>query len=404
MQLSNTIRDKRPSTQWIAYFAIMYYALSFPNAIELMIGSLLAVLFIIIEQNGKVRINSSFLWVFLFVLTFFLLESYLKYSLYKRVAYSFNMILLFLLGYNLYNSKDNNIKQQSIAKNAIDIMFYGIAFYIIVCIIYTLIRGFRFDSNYREPIIFWNNQVGSSTHFGSISTLPMALGIYKLFMCSGKEQLRALFITVSIIVVNLLLSNRASLLFLGAFLLIAVLFKYSGKRLDKAFAAYIVLAVLMIFSYFLYEFNFFGVRDLVYNIPVFQRIQLLEQIGYKDPRIERQLYVIKHFKESVFGGGYFSNLIGDPHNVWLDIYDYSGIIPFIFFSIISFTAIFRVILGIQKYSADKIFGMLSMIIIGFMIAFVEEPVFRSVESYTILFFFSLGLLFRWADDRKRLYT
>lgn len=402
MQLSNATKDKRISAQWIAYIVLLYFSLSFPNAVELMIGALLAGLFIIFKQKGKIRISSSFLWVILFVVTFFLYESYLKYSLYKRIAYSANMLLLFLLGYNWYCEYDDKIERQSLAVKAIDIMFYGITFYIILCMINTIARGFRFDSFYREPIIFWNNQVGSSTHFGSISTLPMALGIYKLFMCSGKEKRNAIIVTAALIVVNLLLSNRASILFLGAFVLVGVLFKYSGKRPDKAFAAYIGLAVLMLFIYFSYELNIFGVRDLLYKIPVFQRIQFLDQLGYKDPRIERQLYVIQHFRESMFGGGYFAQTNGETHNVWLDIYDYSGVVPFIIFFIISIKVVRRAIYGIRESSTDGIMGMLSMIMVGFFVAFAEEPVFRSVESYTILFFFTTGLMFRWYDDRKLL--
>ena len=117
-----------------------------------------------------------------------------------------------------------------------------------------------------------------------------------------------------------------------------------------------------------------------------------DALGYEDPRLERQLYVITNFFKHTKGGGFFFTEVGEVHNVWLDVYDYAGMLPFLMFVFFTFSVIKHMLKCFKATSQDTVAAYLIVVLFSYMISFAEEPVIRASEPYFVLFFFVCGLV------------
>jgi O-antigen ligase len=204
------------------------------------------------------------------------------------------------------------------------------------------------------------------------------------------------------VVVNIIISNRACIILAALFIGIVLLLGYKNERTTRKVKLILGIAILLIAVFLAWTFDIFGFQTIINKTSIMQRVYTLQGSGYTDPRMERQLYIINHFFDNTTGGGYFSNVIGEPHNVWLDVYDYAGIVPFILFLMLTFKIVRSCWLLYASKENKEDMHFLFMMIIGLLAAFTYEPVMRSVESITILFFFISGVAERQSRKCKKL--
>lgn len=371
---------------------LMYYALIIPSSILYMIGVFFGVLMICISRGFKMSWNHMVFVLLLFSISYFAIENVIGYSPYKKITYGLTIVLMYIFGLNWFNNDDDYNQVSEKTKKAINIIYKCIYLYLMLCAIYTFLKGYSVGILSRGLHVFWNGAEGHATHFASMSAVLLAISIYYILISVGKERIINIIIFTSVMMVNMIMANRVILVFAAILLLCSIIIANRGKKIGKKTSSLIIVLSGFLICYLIYSFNLFGVQNLLINIPLFERASILNAAGYKDPRIERQLYILSNFLKYTNGGGYFSQEIGDSHNVWLDIYDYTGWFPFLCFMVYTIRVLQNTVFAIKNSINDASLSLLTIMIIGFGISFMEEPVFRSCEAYFVLFIFITGIL------------
>ena len=379
---------------------ILYYSMGIPFGVEYMVGLGIGILLLISSNHFNIVINRAFLWIFLFVVSYFSLESFLNYGLVRSFSYGFTIIIMYLCGYNWFKFLPTRESKNDCTMFAIKLVYIGISAYIIICVVYTFLTGNTLNAFNRDPIVFWNGTEGNSTHFSSMSAVPMAISAYLSITDEGKNRIFNIGIFFSVLLCNLLMANRIAVVFAVMFILLSLYLKYKDSGFDKKTKVFMSILIFFIIIWGAYTLNLFNIQSRIMQLPMVKRTLILNQQGYEDPRLERQLYVLKNFTKHMNGGGHYNAEVGEVHNVWLDVYDYAGIIPFLIFIILTVSILIEIFKSFKKNKYDKTISVFIMLLVAFFMSFAEEPVFRSCESYTVLFFFCCGLFYRFMEKSK----
>lgn len=383
---------------FLAYMTILFYSLCIPSSQYIPVGIALTALICFITKVSSV--DATVFTVVLFAGAYFALESFMKYSLMNRVIFGITIICLYFLGFNWIRVIRGNVSdkfdlEKSLSKS-LNLIYYGFAFYLISSFAFTVISGKIINSFSRDFYVIWNGGYGNPTHYETISCIPLGFGIYHLLAYKGrKSRLVDVIILSLILVANAMMSNRATFVCFLLFVGMSVVLNNIGKSFSRSTRITLETITIILVLYLIWDNNIFGIQDFASNIPVIQRINHLNLHGYEDPRIERQIYIITHFFDHTSGGGYFNNLIGECHNVWLDVYDYAGLIPFVLFVILSVDVIWSALKLLKANRCKEII----VLVASMFVAFLFEPVIRSVPNLFILYFFAVGLI-RYLSSQK----
>ena len=374
----------------MAYSVLLFYSLCIPSSQYIPFGIVITVL--ICTSKKVSTVDSTAFTVTLFSASYFMLESFMKYPLINRLLFGFTIICLYILGFNWFKiinkiNEDTYELDRTLSK-ALTVIYYGFAFYLISSFIFTIISGKVINSFSRDYYVIWNGNYGNPTHYETISCLPLGYGVYHLIENKGrKSRLIDILILTIIIIANAMMSNRATFVCVLLFIGVSVLVNNVGKSFSRSTRVTLEVVVLLFSLYLIWNNNIFGVQELTRNIPVIQRVNQLNLHGYEDPRLDRQIYIITHFFDHTTGGGYFNNLIGECHNVWLDVYDYAGLIPFVLFVILTID----VVVCLFKLLKTNICKEMVITMVSIYVAFSFEPVIRSVPNLFILYFLLIGM-------------
>lgn len=393
-----TNTSRKDLSTFLGFIIVLYFSLNVPLAVVSGVGVIFGFLFLLLRLRAF-HLNFSAFIVIIFAVTYFVLNTYIEYSLFYSFAYLITIIMMYAIGLNFVNDNKSIVISEGKALSAIKMIYYGLSFYVIISIIVTLFTGHTFNSINREPIIFWDLSRGNPTHFGTLSTIPLAISIFILTKHGLKKTLLHICIFSSIVISNILMSNRIIVVYIPLLFFLSLVFKYYPLHKIKA-NAIIVSSILFLFvGYIIIVNNLFDIQSTLIKIPLMERFFELQEIGYSDPRLSRQIYIIMNFFKYPNGGGMFTLDVGDAHNVWLNIYDYSGWVPFLFFLIFTL-GIIRNILFVIRINDNLLLSLLSFVLCSFFISFLIEPVMRSNESYTVVFFFISGLFAYFARYYK----
>lgn len=386
--------NKSKSVSILSKLSIIYYALMFPAGINNPIGLLLIIGVLFFERCAKIIYRKSIFIIILFVVTYFLFESVINYSFIKSISYASTLVIIYIFGLNLANINDKNNEILQKTNKALIIIYYCISIYIILSGLYTLVIYKEINATQRNMYSIWNGEILNPTHIGSLSTVPLSISIFLSLRRRNFDKLIHIIIATTLLVFNMMMSNRVILIFFVIFVIAALLCNNYGKKINVKFKFLIIFLIIILLLYGFYFYDLFNVRHFVSSIPVFQRISDLRKIEYKDPRLERQIYIILNMHKNLTGEGWFTNQIGESHNVWLDIYDYAGIIPFILFFRFTIMCISQVIQCYKYSNVNETYAILALTMFSYFLSFMVEPVFRSCESFFCLFIFCAGLLNR----------
>lgn len=366
---------------------LLYFCLSFPNAIPLCIGLLFGVWNILRRKGMSIVFDAPLVWALAFSVSFFALNSYIDYSLTVAIGYCLNIVVMYLVGRNWLEGEFDDIRIEKTLK----FIATSITLFIWLCIVYTAIIS-PGSLVVRQFSSFWDGSLIAATHFSTLSTLPLAVYILSLFRHDKADRRFGFLGTLLIIIANCIMSNRVIFVFTCAIGALCLLLNNDKKSMTPKLMALIVLGLVASALIYFYSNNVFGIQSIFGSIPVFSRMNDLAVAGYKDPRLDRQIYILTHLFDSINGGGFFCNTVGEPHNVFLDIYDYAGWLPAILFLGFCVLLVIRLFVG-YRGSRSYSTRLLVVVAVSMLISFFEEPVIRSCECYFVLFFFIVGLSF-----------
>ena len=147
----------------------------------------------------------------------------------------------------------------------------------------------------------------------------------------------------------------------------------------------------------------FGILSFMMNLFNIRTIFLSTQLGLRylsgniptlknDGRWINLSFFFQHISESLCGGGYSRQHAGNLHNVYLNVFDLSGIIPFLLLVLFTFCAFnnYR-ILGHNK-SVDAKTHLLLLLVLS--LAFMQmllEPALESVPVFMWCIFLICGM-------------
>lgn len=238
---------------------------------------------------------------------------------------------------------------------------------------------FQYNAEYIEDV--WTGRMISRTIMGMYMVPMVCVSIPMLFRVEGKklllQKLLAVTVVVSALITSIYVGNRALLIISGILLAISfvVALRFTKKKIRLLGFGLVFLLVVTIL-----------VGSNVVSLELFVRKSFLAKRSMdikSDGRFEVYKLVLRNFDNYLFGwmssGGYIKGTsLKWAHNVWVDIFVYGGIIPFVLF----FNYSLRVIRDTIAVSKNKFLKMTTKVtvialLIGVFLNWAIEPVLQS---------------------------
>lgn len=238
---------------------------------------------------------------------------------------------------------------------------------------------FQYNAEYIKDV--WTGRMISRTIMGMYMVPIVCVSIPMLFRVEGKrlllQKLLAVTVVVSALVTSIYVGNRALLIISGILLVmsfvVALLFTKKKIRLLGVGLLFLLVVTILIGSN-------------VVNLELFVGKSFLAKRSMdikSDGRFEVYKLVIRNFDNYLFGwmssGGYIEGTsLKWAHNVWVDIFIYGGVIPFVLFFNYSLRVI-RDTITVSKNRFLKTTTKVTVIalLIGIFLNWAIEPVLQS---------------------------
>lgn len=153
------------------FLMLLILALTVPSTVEYGVAVVLGIAMLYTTNNLKIKVSWGFLLAVIFSISYFVLDTFVGYSAIRAIAYGVTISALYLYGLNWGNRLSEDDYEKYILFS-IKVVYYGLSFYIIGCMIYSFLRGFTVSMHSRDPYQMWNGAIGNSTHFGTLSAVP----------------------------------------------------------------------------------------------------------------------------------------------------------------------------------------------------------------------------------------
>lgn len=312
-------------------------------------------------------------------------------SLYYQSYIHIQAVFMYIIGFNFLNDKSTE-ERKKYAEN----YFLIISLFFIAYILITFYHHFyqtAADLSYRFYYSVWYSSVTKpSTVISMCLVFPLAYGLYSLFYLRWPYKIVGgvfCFITVYI---NVRTATR-TLIFLFPFALTAefifwLIFEKKKKKIGFILLGICAAALIGIIVLFVLWKD-----SLAQTFAQYGFSRIFSPGRSTQLRIKYIMNVINDFKLNYFGGGIHSLTCGTPHNIWLYIYDWGGIVSF---------GIFCVFTGFMIYNYIRFFfnhnysvalkAFLSTALALIFVEFMMEPFILPLPSFYILCYFVFGLI------------
>lgn len=243
----------------------------------------------------------------------------------------------------------------------------------------------------------WTGDIWVATAQSTVFVVFVGMLFYFLFIIKKRLYLKlgAICGTVVIILYNLILANRTifvllTIVFGLSFVSDIVIFK--RKNILKFFMPLVFFLGILMVGYFT---NICGIKSFVEGLPLFSRLENISQSSvYEDARVKLYTYYIHNMSKYPFGGLNMRHLQSNyGHNIFLDVYDMSGIFPFIILVLFFVSAIYSLIRLIRNRNVGPNIKILLIgVFLALFLQFMIEPILDGVPWLFLLFCIIVGML------------
>ena len=250
----------------------------------------------------------------------------------------------------------------------------------------------------RNTIDIWTKVARSATLQATMLTMLMGSSFFSFFIL--KNKLHRLIITICIILsllYNLVLGTRTLIIVsVVSFILSEITFiVFYIKKGDIVLKNAKILVKAIIIILVIYSSNFMGIREKIEDTKLLRRINKPYSTQEADSnRVETMILAFNNILDYPMGGN--TKKVGDLkyiHNMWLDVANQAGIIPFtllILFTIISLFNLIKILTS-QEFSAEfKIF--LVRIYSAVLLNMAVEPIIQGQPLFFIMFCNIVGMV------------
>lgn len=348
----------------------------------------LCILMLFVFYFKRIKIDKNVAILFLFSLSYFASVAFFeRASIDSAIKFAVAPWGCYILGYNLGLSRGKNTVIYLCTLLAVGFYIHG------MLNLYSSIRvyGSSFNNIHRLAYDFWQNRQISVTT-AALYYSPLALmSVNTLFSAekTGYKFFSAIVIATSLYT-TLIYQNRTLVISLAIVLLINLYYFAKNKNVDKKRKIFIVGVIIGAFLFFVLEWNnnIFQIKSFIEKTTLFSRFTSSSQ----DRTKIWTSFIFGDAWKYPFGGNKAVLYANKPyvHNLWLDVFRRTGIIPFLFLVIFTFRSIIAT-KRFVKISCDTqnnnnaVLSLLS----GLMVLFFVEPI---IEANPYIFFFPIIII------------
>lgn len=363
------IWSKNKNINALLNICLLLLSVSFLHYAEVMVPIMCLALFF--DNKFKFSVNN---FVTFIILCFF----GIFFAIFGSVLGLYRFIGLFLPMAYYIGSNVQDINEDKI-KKIIYIIAFGMTMHIILNFACDLIvRGT--ECFYRNSHLdFWIWDEYPTTQTGVFYIFLIGI-IYYIFVYEKNAKVKVISFIMFLIsfVYTIALGRRTPIFLLGIVVLASFFIDYFVNK-NRSKMANILLLILIVFLlvgigiYCIYTFNLFGLRMRFQSLGI---VRKFTSLGFYSNRHNLTFATIKLAPTHLFGGMEITEITEyGPHELWLNVFDAAGIIPYIFIVIYSILTLIVLIKYVKndQYSKENrllIFGLFLAIGIQFFL----EPI------------------------------
>lgn len=379
----------------LAFLTVLFcFSVSLFNLTGYIFSAMVFVMFLLYSR--KLHLTSSDLWLLLFSVCYFVFY-------WIRFGVDVDTFILYLLGPWTAHIMGHQYMEHSTNKKAFVILLTTVSFGMFLHGVLNVIAYLRSDyfflyDYYRQSLDFWRDELVNVKSTEMLFTFAMGLGMGVMFT-SYKTKYKVLSIIVLILVLasTILMANRAMLIIFASLLLWRLICWYSDSRvpIKKKAIVFALTLIIIFFVLILILLNVNGIADSFMELKVYQRFVSKDEFTRLD--VWDVFFEDLRFLEFPFGGKELTQNSewGYLHNMWLDVYNVAGFIPFIVLIvwtsrfIISFSR-FNKIMKVAKKENERI--LFQFLAIAIFLNMMIEPIIEANPYFLLMALMFFGAM------------
>lgn len=247
----------------------------------------------------------------------------------------------------------------------------------------------NFNTFTRNTVDIWLKVNYAATLQGTMIVLMMSLLYYVIFYVKRFYLKLIIYICILFaLLYDLVLATRTTLIIsIATFLLCYIYDSISKKKINNMIKKFSIVIFIIFIFFTIYVTNLFNVKNMLENSNLFNRFsdEYTEVSDYS--RINTQIMILGQIFEYPLGGNKMH--LGElkyAHNMFLDISNAVGLIPFvsiIIYYIINIKKLLKILRN-NKYE-KKLKILLLSIYFATLANFMVEPIIQGIPLFFILF-------------------
>lgn len=360
---------------------------AFYDYINIILLSIFLILIIYIAyKKHKILININLIIIIGFASTYYIISMIYEINVAKT---SIACVLSYYIGMMIIELSKNS--EKTIIKYTYSI---AIGFFIHAMANYIINIG----SQERNTIDIWTGLPRSATLQATMLTMIIGSSFYSIFLIKNKIYKSIMIICISLsLAYNLVLGTRTLIVilivsFISSWITFMVLNrKKSHLLINNTKIIFTVLGIVLL----IYNSNFIGIKEKIEDTKLLRRINKPYSTEQSDMyRVQNILCAINNIFKYPIGGN--NEKIGNlkyVHNMWLDVANQTGFIPFtllVIFTVISLWNIIKLVRS-NKYTV-KLKVFLVGIYISVLLNLSVEPILQGEPLFYIMFCNIIGMV------------
>ncbi|MFC4802572.1 hypothetical protein ACFPA1_25000 [Neobacillus sp. GCM10023253] len=392
---------EKKGLDWFWLVIVFLFSINFYGKGHFLLLLLLLVGLIVINyKKSKFKITIDHLLIFLFSISYFIiLFMHRSPGIGAMLIYLIGPIACYFIGYFIIK-----VDSKFIVKTMLSITLGLFLNGLLNMINYFQIYGFNPNqTGLRVVPNIWSGGVLTDTLQGTYFALVSSILFYSFILLKkGKHILIPIILigcTIFSIISSFILGNRTLIaVVMVSFVVSFLVYSYLERKSKKEFFK-VLLFVSGLFSlvFIFYISNSFGLKEFVLNSTWYTRTETASMMD--DARIRFYKIALSQMLDFPFGGYHMSFTYA--HNLWFDVLNATGLIPFFFLLLYTLNSIKGLVNIIIYKSIDMQFKMFTLgIYLGFFLVFMVEPILEGVPYMFLLFILFNGMTNKYIEVYK----
>lgn len=339
------MKEKLKFRNWeiVMLVALFLFSISLFNLAGYIFSAMVTLLFMMEIKNMRISILEVIL--ISFSITYFLIFTYYNaIDIETIILYLFGPWTAFIVGKTFVKKSKN----QNAFIIILIVLAAGMCIHGLLNWVATLQSSYMSMYDYqRIAVDFWRKDIISVTVTGMFYTFATGISIGALISNVGKKYKVIAGITLILCIsATVFFANKTLLVIIAVLLPIRIIIYLVSRDVPIKSKMIVVLSICLVLLLILIViyFNIGGIYDQFLSLKIVDRVVSSE--GDSRSEVWGTFFEDANWLKYPFGGGSIAETssFGHLHNLWLDIYNTVGIIPFILFLIFTVCAIKRFVI------------------------------------------------------------